>query len=122
MRSTQRLSKRQPRRQLQLSLCSWCDTSPTPTEIQDTVSQGDENRRPENHLTRVEERMLLELLVTCRGFTVALSGIDDATARDALSLGWEAKDPTEANDRYDREESGEPAHSASHESESRQPA
>jgi hypothetical protein len=80
----------------------------TPTAIPDEgISQGHDEGRSENHLAGVEEGVLLKLLIARRGLTVPFCGIYDATACNTLRFGRKANNPTEADDCYDREETGE---------------
>ncbi len=93
---------RQIARQLQRSLGSrrHVARTATPTAL-NAVADCKKNGCSENSFAGVEECVLLELLITCRGFAMAFSGIYDPSTGNALRLGRKAKDPTKANDGRD---------------------
>ena len=88
--------------QLQRSLDSRRHVARTATPIAlNAVANSKKNGCSENSVAGVEECVLLELLITCRGLAMAFSGIYDPSTGNALRPGRKAEDPTKAHNGRD---------------------
>ena len=63
-----------------------------------TIPDREEKARADCHIARVEERVLLQLLVPTRILAVSSCGIDHPAAGDALGLVGKAIYPSEPDD------------------------